>query len=145
SNIGIVHGEVSGNYITIDIDHDNGIFARLIDVFPPLGFGRIEQSGSGEGYHIPLRLITMPTWNNKTWKTSQGIVNIRARRCQTVAPPSIHPTGGVYKFIQIGDIEYIENVAAIEHWLDEISPRKRHTQQECAPTTEKKHTNEETL
>lgn len=123
-NIGIVHGEVSGNYITLDIDHDAGIFQTLQDEWSALFFGRVEQSGSGEGYHIPLRVENMPEWNNRTWKTPTGAVNIRARLCQTVAPPSIHPSGGLYRFLQTGSLVVLNSVDPLVDWLNELAPPK---------------------
>jgi hypothetical protein len=96
ANIGIVHGAVSDNYITLDLDHDQGIFEAIKTVFPEMTKGRIEQSGSLEGYHVPLRLKALPDFGydaklerlkgNKTWKTMIGVVNIRAQFCQSVSP-----------------------------------------------------------
>lgn len=131
-NIGLVHGEVSGNYITLDIDHDSGLIDEVYNVHPYLFKGRIEQSGSGEGYHVPLRVKQLPDFGldqkqnrprgNRTWKTQIGILNIRARFCQTVAPPSIHPTGNPYRYLQEGPITEVENLAALISWLNELAP-----------------------
>lgn len=140
-NIGIVHGEVSENYVTIDIDHDQGILDEIKRNFPGLVSGRIEQSGSGEGFHIPLRVEELPDFGqkkddtprgNKTWKTPKGSVNIRARLCQTVAPPSIHPTGNRYRFIQKGGIAYLYTLAQFIDWLGVITPQKKVSRPEVA-------------
>lgn len=133
-NLGVVHGEVSGNFVSIDIDDDNGIFDQIRSRFPILGQGRLEQSGSGKGYHIPLRIDTLPDFGtdnrqarprgNKTWKTESGNLNIRARFCQTVLPPSLHPSGNRYKFLQKGKITQLPNLEPVIEWLDQQAPPK---------------------
>lgn len=140
-NLGIIHGEVSDNYVSIDLDNDTGIFEAIGVVFPEMVKGRVEQSGSWKGYHIPLKLKTLPDFGhdsrqdrprgNKTWKTMVGAVNIRARFCQTVAPPSLHPTSGHrYRFLQKGAITELDNLDSFVQWLDLLAPPKK----EEAPT-----------
>lgn len=129
-NIGCVHGPVSDNFISIDIDHDSGIYTQIVQRFPALVGGRIEQSGSGEGYHIPLKVEELPDFGNRTWKTSRGSVNIRCRNCQTVLPPSIHPSGRRYRFIKKGDITRIKTLESFMFWLDKMAPgQKREAKQ----------------
>jgi hypothetical protein len=133
-NIGIVHGEVSGNFVSIDIDKDSGAFDLLRNRFPILVAGRVEQSGSGQGYHIPLRVDTLPDFGtdnrqarprgNKTWKTESGDINLRCRFCQTVVPPSLHPSGNRYRFLQKGAITQLPNLEPIIEWLDQQAPPK---------------------
>jgi hypothetical protein len=133
-NIGLVHGEVSNNFASIDIDHDQGIFEAIKAIHPQLTGGMIEQSGSQEGYHIPLFLNRLPDFGhddtksqpkgNQTWKTRLGNVNIRARFCQTVAPPSIHPSGNPYTFLQRGKITRIDNLDDLIGWLDQLAPER---------------------
>lgn len=146
-NVGIVHGEVSNNYVSIDIDHDAGLFARLEQRFPELFEGRIEQSGSHEGYHIPLRLSELPDFGmdsrqerprgNKTWKTELGDCNLRIRFCQTVAPPSIHPSGNRYRFIKKGQLNELTNLDDLIGWLNKHAPppRPRKVNPNNAPRT----------
>jgi len=129
-NIGLVHG-VNG-FVSIDIDHDTGALEEMRARFPELTSGRIEQSGSGQGYHILLFVTDYPNlgWDtskdrpkgNQTWKTKFGSINIRARWCQTVAAPSVHPTGGVYKNIQEGEIVRTENLNTVIAWLNSLCP-----------------------
>lgn len=131
ANIGIVHGV--NNYITIDIDHDAGMLALLRQAFPKLTAGVIELSGSGEGYHIPMFLTHLPDlgWDNSkerprgnmTWKTKRGAVNIRCRWCQSVVPPSIHPSGNAYTFIQRGQITRADNLSALITFLNQLDPQ----------------------
>jgi hypothetical protein len=131
ANIGIVHG--INQYITIDIDHDNGMLSTLRTAFPALTAGIIEQSGSGEGYHLPLFVAHFPDlgWDNsrdrakgnKTWKTKRGALNIRCQWCQSVVPPSIHPSGGRYQFIQRGQLARVDNLKALVVWLNALDPQ----------------------
>lgn len=133
-NIGIVHGGVSGNFISIDVDEDEGAFGEICALFPELVAGRIEQSGSGAGFHIPLRLEQLPDfgWNNRldrpkgnrTWKLPFGNVNIRCRFCQTVVPPSLHPSGHRYRFLRKGPITAVANLDKFMAWLDAQVPDK---------------------
>lgn len=132
-NLGIVHMD---GYIAIDIDDDTGIFESIGVVFPELLKGRIEQSGSYKGYHIPLKIKNLPNFGydnkqerprgNKTWKTMIGAVNIRIAACQTISPPSIHPeTLHRYRFTQKGPIAEIDNLNSFIEWLDLLAPPKR--------------------
>lgn len=144
-NIGLVHCTLKNglNYVAIDIDHDSGVCDEVWEKFGELFRGRIEQSGSGEGYHVPLLIDTAPDWGNKTWKTPNGNVNLRIAGCQTVAPPSIHPTGGQYRYLQDGPITRTENLDHLIEWLNEITP----TPVKSPPPTKKpiRQTNEDTL
>lgn len=131
-NIGIVHGAVSQNYIAIDIDHDRGIYSEIQKYFPELFAGRVEQSGSGEGYHIPFRVGILPDFGldtrngiprgNRTWKCDKGDVNIRAQFCQTVVPPSIHPSGQRYRFLQKGNLAQVPTLDTLINWLNSLAP-----------------------
>lgn len=131
-NLGVVHGEVSGNFISIDIDDDVGAMDSIKHLFPELTAGRLEQSGSGKGFHIPLRVDTLPDFGddsrqqrprgNKTWKTGLGSINLRCRFCQTVLPPSVHTSGNRYRFIQKGSIVAVPSLDLVIRWLDEMAP-----------------------
>lgn len=129
-NIGAVHG-LSG-YSMIDIDHDNGALIEMSERFHHLCNGRIERSGSGEGYHIPMFLDDFPDlgWDskhnrpkgNKTWRTPLGSINVRTRYCQTVLKPSIHPSGKTYEYLQDGKIGRITDIEPVLKWLNAIAP-----------------------
>ena len=129
-NIGAVHGP--NGYAMIDIDHNAGAMESLKEKFPRLMGGRIELSGGGAGYHVPMFLERLPElgWDNskqrpkgnKTWRTPQGDVNIRARYCQTVLKPSIHPSGRLYEFWQEGDIVRLPDVDGVIEYLNGVCP-----------------------
>lgn len=133
-NIGLVHCKLADgcHYIALDLDHDNGLCDEMYNVHPYLFKGRIEQSGSGKGYHVPLKLDELPDFGmdqkqnrprgNRTWKTNLGHCNVRLAWCQTVAPPSIHPSGNPYRFVQSGEIVHLPNLQALISWLDQLAP-----------------------
>jgi hypothetical protein len=135
-NIGIIHCPLNdgrdGHYITLDIDHDAGVFDAMRGKFPALFGGRIEQSGSLEGYHVPLVIQELPDFGhndrqgrargNRTWKTQAGDANLRIAHCQTLVPPSVHPTGNRYRFIQKGAITQVDNLVDLIDWLNELAP-----------------------
>ena len=134
-NIGIVHGKMRDNfgyYGTFDIDHDVEIYERMREEFPTLFEGRIERTGSGEGYHIPIITVEQVAWGSKTWKIGKQIgtskrwydsVNFRAAIRQTVVPPSVHPSGNLYEFLQSGDITRAQNLDNVFAWLNQISKK----------------------
>ncbi len=133
-NIGLVHCQLESGlfYIAIDIDHDEGISDAMRKDHPALFAGRVEQSGGGEGIHIPLLLDKLPDfgWNDKydrpkgtkTWKTKTGDVNPRILYHQTVAPPSIHPSGNPYRFLQDAPIVHVPDLSNVITWLDALAP-----------------------
>lgn len=133
-NIGLVHCQLKNGlfYVAIDIDHDQGISDAMRAEHPYLFTGRIEQSGGGEGIHIPLLIDKLPDfgWNEKfnrpkgtrTWKLEGGHVNPRIAYHQTVAPYSTHPSGGVYTFTQEGPITHIQSLSSLVTWLNELAP-----------------------
>lgn len=123
-NLGLVHCKLASGlqYAAVDIDHDAGVCDEIFSKFYSLCTGRIEQSGSGEGYHIPLLLDNPPLFGNKTWKTKTGNVNLRIAGCQTVAPPSVHPSGGLYRYLQNAPITKIADLDDLIKWLDTVAP-----------------------
>lgn len=134
TNIGLVHCRLANgeHYVTLDFDHDAGLFEAAKVKFPDWFKGRLEQSGSGEGFHLPLRIDTPPSFGrdqrqgrprgNRTWKTNKGHCNIRVSHCQTVAPPSVHPSGNQYVFIQEGPVIHVASLFPIIAWLNELTP-----------------------
>jgi hypothetical protein len=133
-NIGVIHGPVSGNYALVDIDKDSGILEKIKARFGPMFAGRWVISGSRAGYHVPVQLGVLPDFGmshtaegdfprgNMTWKTEFGSVNIRAQRCQSLAPPSKHESGFNYDFMNPdganADITWLPNLDEFIYWLN---------------------------
>lgn len=133
-NVGLIHCKLSDgtHFISFDFDHDTGLFTTMQAEFPALFAGRLEQSGGGEGYHLPLLINELPDFGynqrrerpkgTKTWKTDTGSCNIRIANCQTVAPPSIHPSGNPYRFLRDAPLVHVPDLANVIAWLDALAP-----------------------
>lgn len=88
-NVGIVLGSASGNLVDVDLDHPDAITAAPY-LLPSTGsiFGRASKPGSHRLYRTDEAGRTIHL------KGSDGhmIVELRADRAQTLAPPSFIPT-----------------------------------------------------
>ena len=91
-NIGIVCGEVSGNLVIFDFD-DTEVYNRVIA--PLEDFIRVTVTGSGK-YHLWYRSHVLP----KSFKIQEISLEVRSTGNFTIVPPSIHPDGGQYRFIE---------------------------------------------
>jgi len=98
-NIGVICGEVSNNLVVIDIDDKE--IGKLLKLKPE----RIYESGgwiiqTGNGYHIYLLHKKNP---GRLRKISKLKIEYRSNGGYVVAPPSTHPNGHQYKFINKKD------------------------------------------
>lgn len=98
-NIGVVGGFMSGGLVILDFDTDApAVFERFsqridISAFPVVRTG-------GGGYHLWLR-TGEPIGNKKLARRKDGKVYIESRGegGYAIAPLSVHPSGGLYEFI----------------------------------------------
>lgn len=109
-NIGVLLGEPSNGLIDIDLDHP--IAAKLAPVFlPPTGavFGRASKPAS---HWLYLCAGAKTTKWVLTRKEAQALlseakecmlVELRSTGCQTVFPPSVHPSGEVIEWATEGE------------------------------------------
>lgn len=106
SNVGLALGPVS-NLIRVDVDGDGGE-EKLVaksggDLPPTLEFrsGRPDGKGRGLLYRIPpgvhLKTTVLPVNKKKTKKEE---LRFQAKGAQTVLPPSRHPEGGYYYWVE---------------------------------------------
>ena len=126
TNFGAVHGQFDDRpyYIAIDIDHDPAgeFYQKFSLAFPDLVTGWVERSGSGQGIHIPLWLMHAPqTDSGRIVYRFDNVteLDIRIHTCQTVLPPSLHPTGGRYTYIQRGEIAQLRKLDDLLSWANE--------------------------
>lgn len=95
--LAIVPGEVSGNLVVIDFD-ELAIYQIWSALVP--GATDLPCVRSARGVHVYVRLQTLPT--NNSWCNGQfegvpfGQIIVRGA---IAAPPSIHPSGHVYRWI----------------------------------------------
>jgi putative DNA primase/helicase len=102
NNIGIVCGAISDNFFAIDFDSE-GIFRKIVT--KPDGKTIVETGREDKGYHVYGK-AEFPV---KTLKIhdSEGreVITLKGEGSYVVAPPSKHPSGRFYEFIQRGEIE----------------------------------------
>jgi len=89
ANIGIATGEVS-NLMVIDVD------GEYPDTFPCIP--KTATVKTKKGYHLYLKYPKGQMIKSRT-KIDGHDVDVRANGGYIVAPPSIHPDGGCYEFI----------------------------------------------
>ena len=113
-NIGIICGAISGNFVCIDIDSN---VPEKINIIVPNAVVKTPVIHSSRGYHIWLR-------SDKTVKTGklvnrEGdiIIDIKGEGSIIVAPPSVHPSGAVYRQInpKVQTIAIVDFSALFEH------------------------------
>mgnify|MGYP005849831157 CR=1 FL=1 len=89
-NIGLLTGAPSGWVVDIDLDHPRAV--ELADTLlppTPAVFGRCGKPRSHRLYRV-----TAPTATLRVRSKSEGmIIELRSTGCQTVIPPSTHPSG----------------------------------------------------
>lgn len=107
-NIGVICGGVSDNLVVIDID-DKKIIEEI-----EINLNKVAMSGSwvvetGKGYHFYCKYDVDPGDLRKDTEIS---LEYRANGGYVVAPPSIHPSGKKYKFLNVEDpseLPYLKN------------------------------------
>jgi hypothetical protein len=113
SNLAIVCGEVSGNLVVVDCDNDEKFLELKPIIESKLGIDNLINHTpvvkTGKGYHIYFR-TKEPVMSQKFPR-----LDIKSEGGYVIAPPSIHPNGTQYKFIN-------ENVPSIMviHSLEDI-------------------------
>ena len=97
-NIGVVCGAISDNLFVLDFDTEE-IFHRFFTKTDGLTLVK-----TGRGYHVffkaerPIKTLKM--------LDSEGreIATLKGEGSYVVGPPSLHPSGACYEFIQRGEI-----------------------------------------
>jgi hypothetical protein len=148
SGIGVVMGISDLRCFDIDgIENPDLIKELLIDLGLPEDYPWVIQSGSGSGYHIYF-IVKIDENNSELLNAIGGIkavyklkmirdgqchhLEYRSKECQTLLPPSLHPSGGVYNFVNNDPTE-----APIEVELQRvISCLKKHCLTEKRTVTE---------
>jgi len=100
-NIGVIGGHVSNDLVIIDIDDET------IPETIGINFDSIIASGSwvvktGKGYHIYCKHNSNPGGIQKPLKYK---IEYRANRGYVVAPPSTHPDGNKYSFMNVNNFD----------------------------------------
>lgn len=127
--LGIVTGAVSDNLVILDFDGDAWERARddLLRVFPDLAASRQVETGSGR-WHVWLRCADLNDEDGQSLTRrnfprpdlgEKTAIEFRANGHQTLAPPSLHPSGGRYRFIEKqAPIVMLPNAILLLTWLE---------------------------
>jgi len=98
-----------------DVDDVNIVFEFAEKLGLGKGFAWIVKSGSGKGYHIWFYCSDDDNYldglggEKSYYKLSPrnnnlcDHIELRWKNCQTVLPPSLHPSGGKYEFVNVKD------------------------------------------
>ena len=141
-NIGIVCGKASGNLVVLDFDSE-ALWGESLRNWDEGKFGSIYQATpvvkTGRGYQVYLR--TKRTVN----KQRLNGIDIQGQGSYVVAPPSVHPTGEVYQFINpdISNILVVNDLSDVGIRLDrrqEVAPNWLTTALQGVPEGERDNT-----
>ena len=124
-NIGIVCGKVSGNLVVLDFDSE-ALWAEWLRNWDVGKFGSIYEATpvvkTGRGYQVYLR--TKRPIN----KQRHNGIDIQGEGSYVVAPPSVHPTGEAYRFVNpdIDSILVVNDLSEVGIKLvrQQVSPKE---------------------
>ena len=105
ANIAIVTGRVSGNLVVLDFDSKESFKAFVEKLKSASRLLRIDVNNTwivetGKGYHVYLRLPREDLVPRTKVRLVEG-VDLKAEGGYVVAPPSMHPSGKRYRFIEV--------------------------------------------
>jgi len=125
SNIAIVCGGISGNLVVLDFDNPD-LYVGFSDYWqeyygkPIQDMTPIVQTGGG-GYHVYLKVKQKPQLYHPTGDERKHIPDIQSEGGYVLAPPSIHPNGNPYRFLN--EIKKIHEVKSLSELAIDI-PKK---------------------
>lgn len=105
-NVGVVTGAVSHNLVVLDFD-DAVAYDTACDKLPWLAETLHVSTGRGHHVYLNSQQDPGPTFSMKL-DGAEGVHHIKANGGYVVAPPSIHPSGAVYKWDNLYDPEMDE-------------------------------------
>jgi putative DNA primase/helicase len=130
NQIGIVTGCVSGGLFILDFDGENWpeSFNECLERYPEFVDSVIVQTGSGKA-HVYGTCSHMPKDLNRKIKKCYDVegriisqVELRANDHQSLCPPSFHPSGGRYSFVNDAKSPVainLERLNEILTWMNE--------------------------
>ena len=114
-NIGLVTGRVN-DFIVVDVDNE-ALFIEFLEVQEEtLPDGLTVKTG--KGYHAYFKYPEGHEICSRTFRAFG--FDIRANGGYVVAPPSIHPNGGMYNFIGAGSLSALKDLPKLPKWLAEF-------------------------
>ena len=99
TNVGVVLGDASGGLVDIDLDCEEALILAPL-FLPPTGF-RFGRKSKPESHYFyrsesPGKTVRLPDSNGRT------LVECRGNGGQTAAPPSLHLSGELIEFSEMG-------------------------------------------
>lgn len=118
ANIGVVCGQVSGNFLVLDFDREESFqdFAEAWKVFRGREvFVETPVVATGKGFHVYVRIRDLPPTYLPQGEEKLRMPEIRAEGTYVVVPPSIHPSGDRYQFVnpEVDQILEIEDLSEV--------------------------------
>jgi len=142
--LGIITGTVSNGLVILDFDGEGWERARddILAQYPNLKDTRHVRTGSGK-LHIYLcaddlsngsgRPLTQQVFKRSDLGKDTAI-EVRGNDMQTLAPPSLHPSGGYYEVINDADILRVADLHAMMAWLKQWAQGNKASGKQPAPT-----------
>jgi bifunctional DNA primase/polymerase-like protein/primase-like protein len=97
-NLAIVCGAVSGNLAVLDFDNGD-VWAKFFSLFPDV-IERTKVAATGKGYHVYVKLPEPIAKGYALGKDGKRLgLDLQGEGSYVVAPPSIHPDGARYQWI----------------------------------------------
>lgn len=136
SGLGIITGQLSGNLAILDFDglNWNTAFGVFCDFWEDLCCAPIVETGSGKR-HLWVKIPDLPpTFTNRKFKheiigyDDKGkpiyaqIVELRGNESNNLAPPSLHPSGGKYRWLtdkaELPEVSFNELYQWLDNWAE---------------------------
>jgi len=124
TGIGLVTGSLSRNIVCLDFDGDGWESARdaFMAAWPEAERAPKVRTGSGK-LHIYLVCPDMPeSFTRRVYPRpdmgDKTAIELRGNRCQTLVPPSLHPSGNFYEWIDIESDWVTANFGELRGWLE---------------------------
>jgi len=118
-NVGLLCGQVSGNLVVLDIDNKD----MITKLFPPKELQRLAEetliTKTARGIHIYFRSEK----SCPNFRLPEFHIDIKSQRGYVVAPPSIHPSGKIYEFLN-DNTYHIKRLPDFERWFWKVLETK---------------------
>lgn len=140
TGIGIITGEMSNNLVNLDFDKAGwqAAFDNCLHCWPQLETAPIIGTGSNKR-HIWFTCPDLPSdFTHQEFKRDDAIIDLRANRCNNLAPPSLHPSGNRYRWLSdsadLPEVKFDDIRAWLTDWGETTTtepeemdpPTKRH-------------------
>lgn len=127
-SMGLIMGKVSQNIVAIDLDGIPAI-RQFASEFPQICENtKSVLTGSQAGVHLYLRVKNLPENTNVRVKNVGGF-EIRGNGQYIIAPPSLHPSGNLYRVYRDKAILEVNNLTAVREWMLSLKESENPLQQ----------------